>query len=96
MVGLSTWLADAAVDAVHSGRTLQIVTPADSLVTYPLEVLLGQAGGQWVVGTSATTTATASPASALHWDGTRFVPTAGTAERPLAGLAWAGGLESRS
>ena len=33
VVGLSPWLAEAAVDAVRDSLQLQIVTPADALVT---------------------------------------------------------------
>ena len=36
VVPLSTWMVDAALVATRGGRLLQIVTPADSRLTYPL------------------------------------------------------------
>lgn len=100
VVGLFPWLAEAAVDAVRSGRTLQIVTPTDALLTYPLEVMLAQARGQWVVrgGDEYRDGLTGLP---LRWDGHRFSPAHDTAARPagsdadlpLVAAAWSGGLE---
>lgn len=94
VVGLSPWLAEAAVDAVRDSLQLQIVTPADALVTYPLEVMLTQARGQWVVRTGDTFRdgLTGLP---LHWDGHRFASVANGSSDGLSPVAaaWTGGLE---
>ncbi|GIJ69335.1 DUF6177 family protein [Virgisporangium ochraceum] len=94
VVGLAPWLAEAAVDAVRDNLTLQIVTPADALVTYPLEIMLTQARGQWVVraGDSFRDGLTGLP---MRWDGDRFTPVRSTGhsgQSPVA-AAWTGGLE---
>jgi hypothetical protein len=92
VVGLAPWIAQAAIDAVRDGLMLQIVTPADALLTYPLEVMLTQARGQWVVstGNDHRDGLTGLP---MRWDGHRFaaVPSSG-GHRPVA-AAWTGGLE---
>ncbi len=49
VVPLSTWVADAAVEASTTGRVLQVLTPAHSRITYPLELLLQDAAAQWVL-----------------------------------------------
>ena len=95
VVGLSPWLAQAAVDAVRDGLILQIVTPADSLVTYPLEAMLAQARGQWVVhaGGRYRDGLTGLP---FRWDGQRFAPSNGSPSglgSPLSAVPWSGGLE---
>lgn len=95
VVALSPWLAQAAVDAVRDGLLLQIVTPPDALVTYPLEVMFSFARGQWVVrtGDGYRDGLTGLP---MRWDGDRFAPAPSSSPdddlSPVA-AAWAGGLE---
>jgi hypothetical protein len=76
VVGLSTWLADAAVVARETHRLLQVLTPADSRITYPLELLFGAGGGQWVVrdGPGFRDGFLGVP---VGWNGARFAPTEG-------------------
>ncbi|MEU7771825.1 DUF6177 family protein [Micromonospora taraxaci] len=94
VVGLSPWLAEAAVDVVRNGLLLQLVTPADGSITYPLEVMLAQAQGQWVVraGDQYRDGLTGLP---LHWDGRCFSASNGSpAGGPLpTAVPWSGGLE---
>ncbi|MGK5738713.1 DUF6177 family protein [Micromonospora sp. URMC 103] len=94
LVGLSPWLADAAVDAVRNGLMLQIVTPAGGFVTYPFESMLARAQGQWVVrdGDQYRDGLTGLP---LRWDGHRFSPANGSRPSgpPPASEPWTGGLE---
>ncbi|GGM10437.1 DUF6177 family protein [Micromonospora yangpuensis] len=94
VVGLAPWLAEAAVDAVRDGLLLQVVTPADGFVTYPLEMMLTQARGQWVVrgGDHYRDGLTGLP---LRWDGRRFSPADGSRPTgpPPAADPWTGGLE---
>lgn len=94
VVGLSPWLAEAAVDAVRNGLMLQLVTPADGFITYPVEVMLAQAQGQWVVraGDQYRDGLTGLP---LRWDGHRFSSANGS-QGPGAlptSEPWTGGLE---
>ena len=94
VVGLAPWLAQAAVDAVRDNLTLQVVTPADALLTYPVEIMLTQARGQWVVrtGDGFRDGLTGLP---LRWDGERFtrVPDASSEGHSPVAVAWSGGLE---
>lgn len=94
VVGLSPWLAEAAVDAVRNGLMLQLVTPADGFITYPVEVMLAQAQGQWVVraGDQYRDGLTGLP---LQWDGHRFSSANGSqgAGALPASEPWTGGLE---
>ncbi len=76
VVPLSTWLATAAVDAQRAGLLMQLVTPADSVLTYPLELLLGDGGGHWVVRDGFTSVP-------LAWDGNRFTPVGGPVPSPV-------------
>lgn len=84
VVGVSTWLADAAVTATTSGRLLQVLTPPDTRITYPLELMFGDGGGQWVVrgepgGPAARDGFTGVP---LAWDGERFAAVDGPIPAP--------------
>lgn len=76
VVPLSGWLVDAARVAVHTGRLLQILTVPDSALTYPLELLLDEGGGQWVRrdGRGFRDGFTGAP---LGWTGARFAPVEG-------------------
>jgi hypothetical protein len=78
VVPLSPWLADAAVTARAGGRLLQVVTTADSRLTYPLEVMLVQGGGQWVVRQDEQSR-DGFTGSELRWTGDRFTPARGAA-----------------
>ncbi|MET8524798.1 DUF6177 family protein [Micromonospora sp. NPDC005172] len=94
VVGLAPWLAQAAVDAVRDGLLLQVVTPADGVITYPFETMLAQAQGQWIVraGDQYRDGLTGLP---LQWDGQRFARS--DAAQPADPLPtdepWTGGLE---
>lgn len=90
VVPLTTWLAGAAVDASRAGLLLQIVTPDDSVLTFPLELMLAEGGGQWVVrdGDGFRDGFTAVP---LGWDGQRFAPVDGPVPDPVPRAG--GGLE---
>lgn len=89
VVPLTTWVTRAALDAVRAGILLQIVTPGDAVLTYPLEVLLGEVGGTWVVrdGAGFRDGFTGVP---LEWEGERFVPGDGPLPEPAAAV---GGLD---
>ncbi len=91
VVALSTWVVDAAAVAAGAGRLLQILTPADCVITYPLELLLRDGGGQWVTreGAAFRDGFTAAP---MAWSGTRFAPVDGPVPEPRPGLG-GGGLE---
>jgi hypothetical protein len=83
IVGLSAWIADAAVVATATGRLMQVLTPADSRITYPLELLFGEGGGQWVVrggpGEGFRDGFTGIP---VAWNGLRFAPLDGPVPEP--------------
>jgi hypothetical protein len=76
VVPLSGWLLDAARTAVASERLLQILTPSDAALTYPLELLLADGPGQWIVrdGPGFRDGFTAVP---MGWTGARFAPVDG-------------------
>ncbi|GAA4943711.1 DUF6177 family protein [Actinoplanes utahensis] len=94
VVPRSAWLADAAVTAARSGRTFQLVTPAASRITYPLELMLTETGGRWVIraGDTARDGLTSQP---LHWDDDRYTELSGVV--PAAPLApdsvWGGSAD---
>jgi len=71
VVGLSTWLVDAARFCADSGRTLAVVTPRTSRLTVPCEILLSATDCRWVVrdGETYLDGARGLP---LRWDGERF------------------------
>lgn len=75
VVPLSTWLADAAVAATATSRVLQVLTPGHSRLSYPLELLLRDSGGHWVVRESAGPERFRDGLTgfALRWSGVRFV-----------------------
>lgn len=72
VVPLSTWVADAAVEAAATKRVLQVLTPAHSRITYPLELLLRDAG-QWVVREDRERFRDGLNGFQLRWSGVRFV-----------------------
>ncbi|HWR49189.1 MAG TPA: DUF6177 family protein [Pseudonocardiaceae bacterium] len=73
VVPLSTWVADAAVGATATGRVLQVLTPAHSRITYPLELLLRDAAGQWVLREGPERFRDGITGFRLRWNGLRFV-----------------------
>lgn len=82
VLGLSTWLVDAAVAATSSGRLLQVVTPADTRITYPLELLFAEGGAQWVVRDGAGGFRDGFLGLPVGWNGLRFVPLDGRVPDP--------------
>nr|WP_221471816.1 DUF6177 family protein [Amycolatopsis umgeniensis] len=96
VVPASTWLIDAARNAVESGRTMQLVTGTRSGLTYPLESLLADARAGWVVREDSGAYRDGFLGLALDWDGTRFVPEAGaTIPTPREYSPGSGDLEVR-
>lgn len=91
LVPLSTWVADAAVVAAGAGRLLQILTPSDSRITYPLELMLAEGGAQWIVRNGTDGFRDGFTGVPMGWTGTRFTPVDGpvpevdTARDPAAG-----------
>ncbi|HSL09192.1 MAG TPA: DUF6177 family protein [Pseudonocardiaceae bacterium] len=91
VVPLSTWVADAAVEATATGRVLQVLTPGHSGLTYPLELLLRDAAGRWVVRERPERFRDGITGFRLRWSGLRFVtdldapPPAGHDPQPGSG-----------
>jgi hypothetical protein len=89
VLGLSGWLADAAVAATGSGRLLQVVTAPDTRITYPLELMFAEGGAQWVVRDGLVDDR-GGPVGfrdgflglPMGWNGLRFVPLDGTPPEP--------------
>lgn len=73
VVPLSTWVADAAVEATATRRVLQVLTPTRSRITYPLELLLQDAAGQWVLREGGGRFRDGISGFPLRWNGQRFV-----------------------
>jgi hypothetical protein len=92
VVGLSSWLADAALTAVATNRLLQVLTPAESRISYPLELLFGEGGSQWVVrdGDGHRDGFLGLP---VAWNGSRFAPVDGPALDPAPADPAEGSLE---
>ncbi len=72
VVPLSSWLADAAVEAVATGRMLQVLTPSYSRITYPLELMLRDAGCQWIVREGPELFRDGLDGVRMRWNGARF------------------------
>ncbi len=72
VVSLSSWLADAAVEAVATGRMLQVLTPFHSRITYPLELMLRDAGCQWIVREGPELFRDGLTGVRMRWNGARF------------------------
>ncbi|MQA13421.1 MAG: hypothetical protein GEV09_04380 [Pseudonocardiaceae bacterium] len=73
VVPLSTWVADAAATAAASDRVLQVLTQAHTRITYPLELLLAEAGAHWVVREGPERFRDGLSGFSLRWSGARFV-----------------------
>jgi hypothetical protein len=72
LVPLTAWLADAGVEVVGSSRTLQVLTPAHSRITYPLELMLRDSGASWVVREGRERFRDGLTGVRMYWTGTRF------------------------
>ncbi|GDY33528.1 DUF6177 family protein [Gandjariella thermophila] len=73
VVPLSTWLADAAVAAGRAERVLQVLTPAHSRITFPLELMLRDTGAEWVVRDGPERFRDGLAGFVMRWNGARFV-----------------------
>lgn len=71
--GLSGRLAALAVRASRTGRTLQVLTPAHTMITVPLEQMLLGVRGSWVRRDGDGFRCGLSGAS-IRWTGMRFEP----------------------
>lgn len=74
VVPMSSWVVDAFAECGKSGRGLQVVTPADSRITFPLRLLLNSPKARWVVENP----------SGGHYDGFSGVPLAWNDETGFA------------
>lgn len=74
VVPLTGWLADAATEAVATERTLQVLTPASSRITFPLELMLRDSGGQWILREGPERFRDALSGVRVRWNGARFAP----------------------
>lgn len=94
LVPLSTWVTDAAVSAATDHRLLQVLTPAASRISYPLELLFGDGGGQWIVRDGADRFRDGFTGAPMGWTGARFAPIDGPVPDPDTGRDLAtGGIE---
>ncbi|WP_370936736.1 DUF6177 family protein [Amycolatopsis sp. cg13] len=78
----SPWLRTAAAAASRDRRALQLVTSEHSRLTYPLELLLREAGADWIVREESGAHRDGFRGIPLHWNGIRFVPSPGE-PRPI-------------
>lgn len=74
VVPASSWLVDAARTAIDSKRMFQLVTAEHSRITYPLELLLGEIQGEWVVRDDQERYRDGIRGFPVTWNGTRFAP----------------------
>ena len=72
VVPLTGWLADAAAEAVATERTLQVLTPAYSRITFPLELMLRDSGCQWIVREGPEQFRDGLTGVRMRWNGARF------------------------
>jgi hypothetical protein len=72
VVPLTGWLADAAAEAVATGRTLQVLTPPYSRITFPLELMLRDSGGQWILREGPERFRDALSGMQVRWNDARF------------------------
>ncbi|WP_414942053.1 DUF6177 family protein [Amycolatopsis sp. cmx-11-51] len=73
VVPASSWLIDAARSASRSARVLQLLTPEHSGLTYPMELLLRDAGAEWIVQEDDERFRRGFDGVPSRWNGTRFV-----------------------
>jgi hypothetical protein len=74
VVPLSTWLVDAGAAVLDSDRVVQVLTPARSRITYPLELWFRETGADWVVRDGPERFRDGLAGFTLRWTGTRFAP----------------------
>lgn len=74
VVPMSTWIVDAAATAADTDRVLQLLTPAHSRLTYPLELLLREVNADWVVRDGPERFRDGLAGFVLRWNGARFAP----------------------
>ncbi|GAA1582972.1 DUF6177 family protein [Kribbella karoonensis] len=86
VIGLSTWLLDAAIAAERSDRELQLVTSSGSRVTEAVRTQLLASGTRWVVESSNGYYDGLSGIE-LAWDGASFMPVGGK-EAPRLTRDW--------
>jgi hypothetical protein len=84
IVPLSRWLADAIAAATADSKLVQVVTPATSRLTTPLETTLLAVGGRWVVRTAAGGYYDGLRGEPLHWSGSAFQPIGAVASPEFA------------
>lgn len=72
VVPLSSWLADAAAEAIATGRMLQVLTPSHGRITYPLELMLRDSGSQWIVRDGPERFRDGLTGVRMRWNGARF------------------------
>jgi hypothetical protein len=94
VVPASPWLVDAARTAIDNVRVLQLVTAEHSRITYPLELLLGDVQGEWVVREDQERYRDGIRGFPMTWNGTRFAPDRdATTSTPVHPAPGAGDLE---
>ncbi|RSN16382.1 hypothetical protein DMC63_22835 [Streptomyces sp. WAC 05977] len=72
VVPASSWMIDAARSALRSERVLQLLTPEDSRLTYPMELLLRDAAAEWIVQEDEDRYRDGIRGVPMIWTGTRF------------------------
>lgn len=73
VVPASSWMIDAARSALGSARVLQLLTPEQSGLTYPMELLLHDVAADWIVQDDAGRHRHGLLGFPVSWNGTRFV-----------------------
>ncbi|MFI9454022.1 DUF6177 family protein [Amycolatopsis sp. NPDC052450] len=73
VVPASSWMIDAARSALRSKRVLQLLTPEESRLTYPMELLLRDVAAEWIVQEDADRYRDGIRGVPMTWTGTRFV-----------------------
>ncbi|MFF7341569.1 DUF6177 family protein [Streptomyces sp. NPDC008163] len=74
VVAATTWLTDVARNAVRTGRELQLVTPPDTRLTFPLHTLLDGVPSRWVVRDPECGYYDGLSGTVLGWHDGRFAP----------------------
>ncbi|WP_410664164.1 DUF6177 family protein [Amycolatopsis sp. lyj-84] len=96
IVPASSWMIDAARSALRSERVLQLLTPEDSRLTYPMELLLRDAAAEWIVQEDADRYRDGIRGVPMTWSGTRFVrDPGGRAATPVEPKIGSGDVEVR-
>ncbi|MFI7120808.1 DUF6177 family protein [Amycolatopsis sp. NPDC049868] len=72
VVPASSWVLDAARSALRSKRILQLLTPGESRITYPMELLLSDAAAEWIVQEDDGRYRDGIRGVPMSWTGTRF------------------------